>query len=84
MTEIDYDESYETDDYDVIDNDDSDEDKIYVATPWGLLYSVLTEYGISAGHISGRIGTHIVDDFMEAMMNSGYVQRASAYEDDGK
>lgn len=50
-----------------------DSNATYVLTPWGCLYGVLTEYGINVDHISGRVGTHIVEDFMDAMVEAGHV-----------
>jgi hypothetical protein len=45
----------------------------YVITEWGCLGSTLKEYGIDVSHITGRVGKHIVDDFMDAMCKAGYV-----------
>ncbi len=53
---------------------DDDETK-YMVTPWGCLYSVLSDYGIEVGHVAGRVGAHIVDDFMDAMTRAGYVAK---------
>ena len=47
----------------------------YVLSEWGCLASVLMEYGIDVSHITGRIGEHIVEDFMDAMCNAGYVSK---------
>ena len=47
----------------------------YVLTEWGCLASVLIEYGINVSHITGRVGAHIVEDFMDAMCNAGYVSK---------
>ena len=47
----------------------------YCITPWGCLSSVLKDYGIDISHISGTIGTHMVEDFMEMMIKAGYVER---------
>ncbi len=48
----------------------------YVLSEWGCLYITLTDYGINVDHISGRVGQHIVEDFMEAMTKAGYVRSA--------
>lgn len=50
-------------------------EKNYELTEWGCLYGVLTEYGIDASHITGTIGKHLVDDFMDAMCKFGYVEK---------
>lgn len=47
----------------------------YVLSEWGCLASVLDEYGINVSHITGRVGAHIVEDFMDAMCNAGYVSK---------
>ena len=57
-------------------NTANNDDEIYVLTPWGCLYATLKDYGINADHIPGRVGEHIVDDFMEAMAKSGYVRKS--------
>lgn len=41
---------------------------------WGCLYAVLMDYGIDVSNIPGRVGKHIVDDFMEIMCKSGYIE----------
>lgn len=51
------------------------EDKTYTLTPWGCLMTTLLDYDIDLSYINGRIGTHIVDDFMEALMRCGYVSK---------
>ncbi len=43
---------------------------------WGCLYHVLIDYGVNVSYISGRVGEHIVDDFMDAMVKCGYVGKA--------
>lgn len=47
----------------------------YQLTKWGCLYAVLCDYGIDVNRISGKVGEHIVDDFMELMQKNGYVVR---------
>ena len=61
------------DNSDFIDTMEFSDDDEFVLTEWGCLYSVLTDYGIDVSHIPGRVGQHIVEDFMEAMVKSGYV-----------
>ena len=55
-----------------------DEEEKYVLTPWGCLYSVLMDHGVDVERIPGRVGVHIVEDFMDAMMRAGYVGKAEA------
>ena len=55
------------------DEEDEEDDEKYMLTPWGCLYSVLIDYGINVSHISGRVGEHIVDDFMDSMVKCGYI-----------
>lgn len=56
--------------------DANDDDERYVLTPWGCLYATLREYGIDLSHITGRVGEHIVEDFMETMVRAGHVLKA--------
>ena len=50
-------------------NDDTE----FVLTEWECLMMVLSDYGIDVSHIPGRVGKHIVEDFMELMVKLGYV-----------
>jgi len=59
------------------------QDEIYVLSEWGCLSSVLKDYGIDINHITGTVGTHMVNDFMDMMEKAGYVRKGDA-EDDGK
>ena len=59
---------------------DEEDDEKYVLTPWGCLCGVLIDYGINVSHISGRVGEHIVDDFIGAMVKCGYIGKV---EEDG-
>ena len=52
-----------------------DDDERYVLTPWGCLACVLEDYNIDTNHITGKMGEHIVEDFMELMENAGYVTK---------
>lgn len=53
----------------------------YVLTPKGCLYAVLLDY-VGPDHlldirkIQGKVGEHIVEDFMDAMVRAGHVARA--------
>ena len=62
-------------DYDDCDDVDftNEDDDVYMLTPWGCLCGVLIDYGINVSHISGRVGGHIVDDFMDLMVKCGYI-----------
>lgn len=53
----------------------SENEEQYVLTEWGCLGSTLKEYGVDVSHITGRVGKHIVDDFMDAMCKAGYVEK---------
>lgn len=54
-------------------------------TPMGCLYAVLLDY-VGPDHlldirkIQGRVGEHIVEDFMDAMVKFGYLARAERQE----
>lgn len=53
-----------------------DDDAKFVLTEWGCLSSVLTDYGVDVSRVTGKIGEHIVGDFMELMVKCGYIGRA--------
>lgn len=44
-------------------------------TPWGCLYATLIDYGIDVSGITGKIGEHMVNDFMKCMERCGYVKK---------
>lgn len=52
----------------------------YRLTPMGCLYAVLLDY-VGPDHlldirkIQGRVGEHIVEDFMDALVRAGYLGR---------
>ena len=58
-----------------------DDDDKFVLTEWGCLSSVLTDYGVDVSRVTGKIGEHIVEDFMELMCECGYIGRAEDKED---
>ncbi len=45
----------------------------YGLTECGCLSLTLNDYGINTDKISGRVGKHIVEDFMELMCKTGYI-----------
>lgn len=49
------------------------DDERYVLTPWGCLATVLSDYRIDVSDISGKVGEHIVEDFVECMEKMGHV-----------
>lgn len=53
-----------------------DDDDKFVLTEWGCLSSVLTDYGVDISRVTGKIGKHIVEDFLELMCECGYIGRA--------
>ena len=53
-----------------------DDGERYVLTKWGCLVVTLNSYGFDIpDYITGAVGDHIVDDFMEAMQLAGYVAK---------
>ena len=56
--------------------EDNDNEEQYILTEWGCLYATLTDYGINVDHISGKVGAHIVEDFMDLMVRAGYIKKA--------
>lgn len=51
------------------------EDDVFELTPWALLREVLISYKVDVDDISGRVGKHIVEDFMDLMMEQGYARK---------
>lgn len=52
-----------------------DDDARFVLTEWGILAGIMSDYGIDVWHIPGRVGQHIIEDFMEGMVNAGYIAK---------
>lgn len=53
--------------------DIEEENERCVLSEWGCLSLTLNDYGINTDKISGRVGKHIVEDFMELMCKVGYI-----------
>ena len=53
-----------------------DDNDVFVLSEWGCLSSVLTDYGVDVSRVTGKIGEHIVEDFLELMCKCGYIGRA--------
>ena len=51
------------------------DDDTFILTEWGCLACVLGDYGIFTGNITGKVGQHIVEDFMDMMVSMGYVTK---------
>jgi hypothetical protein len=51
------------------------EEQYVVLTEWGCLSSTLEEYGIDVSYITGRVGKHIVEDFMDSLCKAGYLEK---------
>ena len=51
------------------------EEEVYVLTPYGVLLSVMSDYGIDISHITPRMAEHLFGDLMEALCKQGYVGR---------
>ena len=56
-------------------NENEHEEKTFTLTPYGVLLSVMADYGISVSHITPRMAEHLFEDYMEALMRCGYVER---------
>lgn len=56
-------------------NDEVNDNERFILTKWGCLSAVLDEYNINIGRISGTVGNHIVEDFMDLMCKMGYCER---------
>lgn len=53
--------------------DENSKEERYVLSEWGCLSLTLNDYGINTDKIPGRVGKHIVEDFMELMCKAGYI-----------
>lgn len=62
--------------------DEIRDNEVYVLTPYGVLLSVMGDYGIDVSHITPRVAEHLFDDFMEALCKQGYVNRKNDEQDD--
>ena len=51
----------------------AEDEEVLVLTEWGCMEVTLREYGIDTSHIPGKVGMHMVNDFMERMVRAGYV-----------
>ena len=58
----------------IVVNENENDDVFYTLTPWSCLLLTLHDYGINLDHISGKVGAHIVEDFMELMIEQGNIQ----------
>ena len=61
-----------------------DEDVKFVMSEWGCLSSVLTDYGVDVSRVTGKIGEHIVEDFLELMVKCGYIGKVENGEIQGE
>lgn len=55
--------------------DNTNEEERHTLTPWGCLYATFLDYNIDLSSVSGKMGEHIVEDFMELMSKCGYIRR---------
>ena len=55
-------------------NENEKDNEFYTLTPWACLLLTLRDYGIDVGQVSGKVGAHIVEDFMELMIKQGNIQ----------
>ena len=62
--------------------DEIRDNEVYVLTPYGVLLSVMGDYGIDVSHITPRVAEHLFDDFMEALCKQGYVSRKNDEQDE--
>ena len=51
----------------------NEDNGVFRLTPWGCLKKVLNDYNIDCEHITGRMGEHLVEDFMDSMIRAGHV-----------
>lgn len=58
----------------------NEDNEVFIMTPWGCLSGVLTDYGVDISHITPRMGVHMVEDFMDAMVKAGHVAKEEGAE----
>lgn len=61
---------------------DTYDDDRWALTEWGCLSCILMDYGFDISRISGNVGKHIVEDFMELMEKNGYITKGEPTEND--
>lgn len=54
-------------------NDMEEDDGPFQLTPWGCMTAVFADYNIDCSHLTGKMGEHLVEDFMDLMQAQGYV-----------
>lgn len=52
------------------------DDGPFQLTPWGCMIAVFDDYNIDWSHLTGKMGEHLVNDFMDLMQAQGYVVKA--------
>ena len=52
-----------------------DDNDVFILSEWGCLRNVLVDYGVDVSRVTGKIGEHIVEDFLELMCKCGYIGR---------
>lgn len=61
-------------DDEIISLEDDDESAKYRISVWGCLAVILDKYGIDVpNYITGTIGTHLAEDFMDMLCKTGYL-----------
>lgn len=50
-------------------------DEIFALSQWGCLYAVLKDYGVDISHITPKMGEHMVEDFLGAMVKAGHIRK---------
>lgn len=56
------------------------DDEEYRLTPWGCLEAVLKDFGVDTSNVTGRMGELIIEDFMKAMVDAGYIKKTEENE----
>jgi hypothetical protein len=57
------------------------QEEIFRLTPWGCLEAILKDYGVDVSWMTGRVGEHMVEDFMDLMCRQGHIKRAEDCEE---
>ena len=61
-----------------------DDNDVFILSEWGCLRNVLVDYGVDVSRVTGKIGEHIVEDFMELMVKCGYIGKVDNGEVQGE
>ena len=63
-----------------INEEEIDDETVIILTEWGCLSCVLSDYNIDFSHITPKMGSHMVQDFLELLERCGYIKKINEEE----